>query len=108
MYAILNVIFGVAWETGTNAVLDDACAEELDGFAETYSGGGDGWSYFGIVRNGFDECQLTYLDEQDTWQPTKDLAIDYEAMVQAIEDDAVRAAVRALGNPRMVIVPSST
>lgn len=108
MYAVLNVVFGVAWESSRKTqILDEACEEEITGFNCPYNGGGDGWSYFGLDIDGFDECCLTYLDEQD-WAVKPELEAQYEAMIEAIDDDAIKAAVRALGKPRMVIVPSTS
>lgn len=109
MYAIMNVVFGVAWELGKakTRILDEAAEEELDGFEAPYNGGGDGWGYFGIdLPASFDESSLTYIDEMDL-TVTPALRAKYDAMVAAL-DPALKSAVTAMGPARLVIVPSTS
>lgn len=108
MYAILSVVYGVAWENGQRKyeMLEDAIEDGEPGFCSDYNGGGEGWSYFGIEVEGFDECRLTYLDE---WKipPAADLEAQYQDLLDAI-DPALKSAIEGMGKPRLVIVPSTS
>lgn len=120
MYAVMNVVFGIAFDT-TSKKDSSLCdqlqdwqddreedeIEEGEGFCCPYNGGGDGWAYFGLDVANFEEVALTYLDEQN-WAVTPELEERYKKLVEKIEDDELRKAVLERGKPRMVIVPSTS
>lgn len=108
MYAILNVVYGVSWEAGrrATAALDEASEDGIEGLEVPYNGGGDGWGYFGVDVHGFDECSVTKISELPT-VVTKAMQDDYQRLFDAL-DPSLQAAVKALGEPELIIVPSSS
>lgn len=107
MYAIMNVVYGVAWEGGRRAtsILDEACEEEIDGFNMPYNGG-DGYGYFGVDVGEFDECGITKVKDLQS-APTPANIAQYKVWYDAL-DPSLRAAIDKLGSPTMLIVPSTS